>query len=145
MPGSSGFSRPNYMCKIPYCRQQGYVIPQIQEQLDYCEAHLVYVSVSHYHRIASFLTLPSSTALEGFAAVCNGCRRFPVLANSDYCSRFCAGGGRSAATTGGVPQGFAPACQECRRPITENMQIYGGHFCSPECWNAYLRAQSSGR
>ena len=63
----------------------------------------------------------------------------PVLENSDYCSRFCAGGGRSAAS---VPQGFAPACQECRRAITENMQTYGGHFCSPECWNAYLSTHS---
>ncbi|KAF8492539.1 hypothetical protein F5888DRAFT_889001 [Russula emetica] len=124
MPGSSGFSRSsNNKCKIPDCSQLGFFNPRIQERLDYCEAHI-------------------ATALGGYAAACRGCGRWPVLENSDYCSRFCAGGGGSAAI---VPQGFAPACQECRRAITENMQIYGGHFCSPECWSAYLRTHSSRR
>jgi len=123
-PGSSGFSRSsNNICRIPDCRQLGFFNPHIQERLDYCEAHV-------------------DTALGGYAAACKRCGRLPVLENSEYCSRFCAGGGRSGAI---VPQGFAPACQECRRPITENMQIFGGHFCSPECWNVNRRAHQSRR
>ncbi|KAI0268481.1 hypothetical protein BGY98DRAFT_337445 [Russula aff. rugulosa BPL654] len=124
IPGSSGFSRSsNNICKIPDCSRLGFFNSQIQEQLDYCEAHLL-------------------TALGGYAAACKRCGSLPVLEDLDYCSRFCAGGGRSGAT---VPLGFAPACQECRRAITENMQIYGGNFCSPDCWNAYRRTHPSRR
>ncbi len=51
MPRSSSNYREgssNNICKLPDCSQPSFFHPQIQEQLDYCQAHLVYVSTFFY-------------------------------------------------------------------------------------------------
>ncbi|KAI9452455.1 hypothetical protein F5148DRAFT_1235955 [Russula earlei] len=133
-------------CILPGCTQPVFFDSRIQEQLDYCEAH-----------ISAAITL-------GFAALCEQCKRLPARDDSKYCSqvcssadvvalckrcrrfparddsKYCSPGCSSADVVGSsvvrqppiVPQGFVAACQDCRRP----MQNATHRFCSVECEDA---------
>lgn len=88
MPGSSSFSHSsNNICKIPDCSQPSSFNTHVQQQLDYCEAHLVYVSV-FYHALASFLTSTPALnwedlrLLAGDAEDCRSSEIQNIVANS---------------------------------------------------------------
>ncbi|KAI0296454.1 hypothetical protein BC826DRAFT_235254 [Russula brevipes] len=106
-------------CRLPDCHQPCCFDNHVQEQLDYCGAH-VYTAISR-----------------GFVARCKECRRLPARDNSEHCSASCrralADSGRASSSHSGVPPGFTSSCQDCRLP----MQNDGRRFCSPQCEKAY--------
>ncbi|KAF8486463.1 hypothetical protein DFH94DRAFT_184894 [Russula ochroleuca] len=128
MPSSSTHSTNDASvrsCRLADCRRPRYFYNG--EQLDYCDWHC-------------------GTAIDvGHAAPCRRCRRFPASDNSEYCTQSCRNADRGIVPAVTVPLGFAHTCQECRCPITENMEpvIHDGKtFCSHQCRDAYWRSHS---
>jgi hypothetical protein len=80
----------------------------------------------------------TSTASErGFEAPCRNCRNFPAIDGSDYCGEFRGNADVARPQTEhwqavAVPPSFAPTCQECCRPILENMVIYYDSFADSD-------------
>jgi len=145
------------ICRIPNCAQPRFFHPQVQEQLDYCERHWITAMDGFAATCRHCRSLPVLGSSQYCSRRCSnaagGEESATVGVSTSTGGGWTASGGGSGGRGGPVgrvqaaamvPTGFAPACQECRRPITEGEPLYYGSFtfCSRECLNAYISSHS---